>query len=200
MNPLTHREIETLTLLAAGERSADIAKTMGVTPVTMRRFKQSAAQKLGLVKPSDIALVNAARPQLTAEPPPVRPDPVEQAVEPLPEPLDEIAAEYPGKLERAEWLKAEPNIRARLADGEKPQRLRTAAIMYRRQHAAYSRREVEILIAQGEEDEEVARRKAKPVPIVPPEKFFDFDGPWRGRFPPPPFLEIPPEPVPGDGM
>lgn len=199
MSELTTRELELLTLLAAGERSADIATKMDVKPVTFRRLKQEAAKKLGLVKPSDIALVNAAKPWLVDEPPqaPVKLTEVVETSpgteELLPEPLDEISVNYPGKFTPAEWLAALPNIKARIDDGDGAGRLNKAAIMYRRQHAALTRQEILKLVATGI-DEDVARRRVN-LPVETPAKFFDLEGPWRGRFPLPAYVEIPSEPI-----
>lgn len=197
------REAELLRHLSDGMRNVDIAAVMGVKPRTLSQFKARAAVKLGLDHPSDVALVKAAMPHL--EPGKVETPAAAPAVEPdAPGPewplsvdIFEIAAEYPGKADVKEWRAAESNINARVADGFGFPRLRKAALMYRRQWAALTRREIDKLIETGM-DPDLAKRRAKPAPITPPAEFFDTEGLWRSSFPMPAFIEIPPEPIDGE--
>lgn len=206
MTDLSPRELEVLRALAAGKRNTAIAKELGIEPRTISQFKARAAKKLGLDHPTDVALVNAAREgglldfkQTTTFNVLAKAPPAEEPTSDLPESTREIAEEYPGKFGLAEWTRAEPNIKARIADGIGAERLRIAAMKYRRQHAALTRQEIDRLI-EGGMDPDTARRRVKPVPIASPEKFFDAEGSWRSSFPLPAFIETPPEPVPGEGM
>lgn len=196
---LSARELEVLTLLADGKRNIEIAAAIGVKPRTISQFKARAAEKLGLDHPSDVALVDAAR-TFGVFKPPREEVPTEVVVTSnLPVDLFEISLGFPGKFTEVEWLRADPLVKRLMAEGIALARLCNCAVMYRRQHAAQTSRAIEELIATGL-DPDVARRRAKPIPITTPEKFFAGDGPWQGRFPLPAFIEVPPEPVPGDGM
>ncbi len=192
---LSERERLVLTLLATGKRNVEIAAEIGVKPRTISQFKLRAAEKLGLDHPSDVALVDAARAfgAFTKKPREEVPEFEVTVTSNLPADIFEIASEYPGKIVEAEWKRAEPLIRRILSEGISIGRLRHAALLYRRQYSA---------LANVARENAVANRQPvpPPKPVTPPEKFFAADGPWQGAFPLPAYVEIPPEPVPGDGM
>jgi DNA-binding NarL/FixJ family response regulator len=69
---LSPRETQVLWALIAGQRHCEIAKSLKIDPATVWQYKFRAALKLGLSRPSDAVLAEAARrhfQSLTDQPP-----------------------------------------------------------------------------------------------------------------------------------